>query len=55
MKKGTVKFFNESKKFGLNQAGLARFQLTGNVISHGSGNYVGNELIINQKTGETLC
>jgi len=55
MKKGTVKFFNESKGFGSNHASLARFQITGRIISHGSGNYVASERIINQKTGEILC
>ncbi len=55
MKKGTVQFFNECIGFGSSQAGLAWFQTTGKIISHGSGNYVTNEWSINQKTGETLC
>jgi len=55
MEKGTIKLFDESKGFGSSQAGLAWFQITGKIISHGSGNYVTNEWSINQKTGETLC
>ena len=55
MKKGTAKFFNESKGFGANQASLAWFQISGRIISHGSGNYVASEWIKNQKTGETSC
>ncbi len=55
MKKGTVNFFKECKRFGSIWDGLAWSQITGKIISHRSWKYVANECIINQKTGETLC